>query len=92
MSKLGIKEALIPCANRASVFANRLEAHPELLVTSNNNMVLAPTAEGIVLLLSGALTLGKLCQVQLKFRNEGRASSNLIRSCEFIIKDCYMLL
>ncbi len=91
MSKLGIKEALMPCATRSNVFANRLKAHPELFVTTNNNMVLAPTAEDIVLLLSGALTLGKLYQIQLKFRNEARAGPNLIRSCEFIMKDCYML-
>ncbi|AUG33749.1 Proline--tRNA ligase [Candidatus Hodgkinia cicadicola] len=91
MSKLGIKEVLMPCATRADVFADRLKTHPELFVTTNNNMVLAPTAEDIVLLLAGALTLGKLYQIQLKFRNEARTSSNLIRACEFIMKDCYML-
>ncbi|XXN13606.1 MAG: hypothetical protein AAI902_00780 [Candidatus Hodgkinia cicadicola] len=91
MSKLGIKEVLMPCATRADVFASKLKAQPELFVITNNNMVLAPTAEEIVLSLSGALTLGKLYQIQLKFRNEPRASSNLIRSCEFIMKDCYML-
>ncbi len=91
MSKLGIKEVLMPCATRTNVFANRLKAHPKLFVTTNNNMVLAPTAEDIALLLPSALALGKLYQIQLKFRNEARASPNLIRSCEFIMKDCYML-
>ncbi|AUG91406.1 Proline--tRNA ligase [Candidatus Hodgkinia cicadicola] len=91
MSKLEIKEVLMPCASRAAVFANRLRAYPELFVITNNNMVLAPTAEEIALSLSSALALGKLYQVQLKFRNEPRASANLIRSCEFIMKDCYML-
>ncbi len=91
MSKLEIKEVVMPCATRTNVFANRLKTHPELFVTTNNNMVLAPTAEDIVLSLSSALTLGKLYQIQLKFRNEARAGSSLIRSCEFIMKDCYML-
>ncbi|ATW06041.1 Proline--tRNA ligase [Candidatus Hodgkinia cicadicola] len=91
MSKLEIKEVLMPCANRTNVFANRLKTHPELFVITNNNMVLAPTAEDIVLSLSSALTLGKLYQIQLKFRNEARAAPNLIRSCEFIMKDCYIL-
>ncbi|ATW06168.1 Proline--tRNA ligase [Candidatus Hodgkinia cicadicola] len=91
MSKLGMKEVLMPCATRTNVFANRLKTHPKLFVITNNNMVLAPTAEDIVASLPSALTLGKLYQIQLKFRNEARASPNLIRSCEFIMKDCYML-
>ncbi|AHL30881.1 MAG: Proline--tRNA ligase [Candidatus Hodgkinia cicadicola] len=91
MSKLEIKEVLMPCASRAAAFASRLRTYPELFMITNNNMVLAPTAEEIALSLCSALTLGKLYQVQLKFRNEPRASANLIRSCEFIMKDCYML-
>lgn len=91
MSKLEIKEVLMPCATRADVFASKLKTHPELFVITNNNMVLAPTAEEIALSLSGALALGKFYQIQLKFRNEPRANPNLIRSCEFIMKDCYML-
>ncbi|XXM90119.1 hypothetical protein AADW59_00825 [Candidatus Hodgkinia cicadicola] len=91
MNKLAVKEVLMPCATRANMFVNRLKLHPEMFITTTNNMVLAPTAEDIVLTLPNALSLGKLYQIQLKFRNEARASARLIRGYEFIMKDCYML-
>ncbi len=91
MNKLKAKEVLMPCATNASVFANSLRARPEMFMLTNNNMVLAPTAEDIALQLPNALALGKLYQIQLKFRNELRRGTSLIRGCEFIMKDCYML-
>ncbi|XXM93296.1 MAG: aminoacyl--tRNA ligase-related protein [Candidatus Hodgkinia cicadicola] len=90
MSKLKVKEVLMPCATRIGVFANTLKAYPEMFVATTNKMVLAPTAEDIALRLPNALSLGKLYQIQLKFRNELRSSPSLIRGCEFIMKDCYM--
>ncbi|XXN13764.1 MAG: aminoacyl--tRNA ligase-related protein [Candidatus Hodgkinia cicadicola] len=91
MSKLEAKEVLMPCAVRASLFANRFKSHPKMFITTANKLMLAPTAEDIALSLPNMLSLGKLYQIQLKFRNEPRPSANLIRGYEFVMKDCYML-
>ncbi|WGS83616.1 MAG: hypothetical protein P3M75_00355 [Candidatus Hodgkinia cicadicola] len=91
MAKLGVNEVLMPSVISASALAASLKANAELFIKTVTKLVLVPTAEDIVLALPTALELAKLYQVQSKFRNELRPSHNLVRSYEFIMKDCYML-
>ncbi|XXM93732.1 hypothetical protein AAHH84_00290 [Candidatus Hodgkinia cicadicola] len=91
MAKLGVNEVLMPSAISADALATSLKANAELYIKTVTKLVLVPTAEDIALALPTALALAKLYQVQSKFRNELRPSHNLVRSYEFIMKDCYML-
>ncbi|XXM93620.1 hypothetical protein AAHH87_00670 [Candidatus Hodgkinia cicadicola] len=91
MARLGANEVLMPSAISADVLATSLKANAELFIKTVTKLVLVPTAEDIALALPTAKALAKLYQVQSKFRNELRPSHNLVRSYEFIMKDCYML-
>ncbi|WGS83546.1 MAG: hypothetical protein P3M72_00290 [Candidatus Hodgkinia cicadicola] len=91
MAKIGAHEVLMPSAISANVVATSLKANAELFIKTATKLVLVPTSEDVALALPTALALAKLYQVQSKFRNELRPSHNLVRSYEFIMKDCYML-
>ncbi|XXM93414.1 hypothetical protein AAHH86_00245 [Candidatus Hodgkinia cicadicola] len=91
MAKLGVNEVLMPSAISADVLAASLKTGAEAFIKTVTKLVLVPTAEDIVLALPTALALAKLYQVQSKFRNELRPSHSLVRSYEFIMKDCYIL-
>ncbi|ATY93592.1 Proline--tRNA ligase [Candidatus Hodgkinia cicadicola] len=91
MSKLEIKEILMPCAVHNNVFAKAYKLKPNMFIIGENKLTLAPTAEEIALSLPSILSLNKLYQIQLKFRNETRPCAGLIRGYEFIMKDCYVM-
>ncbi len=91
MNALGFCEVLMPCAVRASAFDRRLRAMGDAFIKASNDMVLAPTAEDVVVAMPSACAPTKLYQVQLKFRLEPRPSHGLVRSYEFVMKDGYVV-
>ncbi|MFP3038425.1 MAG: hypothetical protein ACKFI0_00620 [Candidatus Hodgkinia cicadicola] len=91
MNRLGLAEVMMPCVLKADVFERRLSTNRSLFLEINKSLVLAPTAEEVVLALPAVCVPCGQYQVQLKFRNELRLSRSLIRSLEFTMKDGYIL-
>lgn len=81
----------MPCALRAHVFSRRLSTSKDAFFETTNGMVLAPTAEDIIVGAPQNVLPLRLFQIQLKFRNEVRPSKGLTRSFEFVMKDGYTL-
>ncbi len=81
----------MPCALQAAVFARRLHAKRNLFFKTSGSLVLAPTAEEVVLAIPSSCAPSKQYQIQLKFRNEVRPAQALARSFEFTMKDGYIL-
>ncbi|MFP3039412.1 MAG: hypothetical protein ACKESB_01650 [Candidatus Hodgkinia cicadicola] len=91
MNRLGLAEVMMPCALKTGVFSRRLNTNRKLFLKINKSLVLAPTAEEVVLALPANCVSCGQYQVQLKFRNELRLGRSLIRSLEFTMKDGYII-
>ncbi len=61
-------------------------------VFKTDSFVLAPTAEALSVLINVECGQFKIYQINSKFRKEIRPKLGLIRTYEFVMKDCYLLL
>lgn len=97
MNAIGGQEMLMPTMHPAKTWAKtgRLKTFDTLFKVEGDKVVLGPTHEEIIYpLLAEHIKSYKdlplyLYQIQMKFRNEPRAKSGLLRGREFLMKDLY---
>ncbi len=92
MNALGMAELQLPCLVNSKIFKRRMQTSNVngCIFKTNKNLVLAPTAEEMIMLMLNKHMPKSLYQVQRKYRNEIRSNHGLLRSIEFLMMDCYI--